>query len=211
MSKRFTLHGIWLSGPTYKVGLMLSLCGEPFAFNLVNLRVGEHKTPAYLAKNRYGQVPTLDDAKSGVALCQSASILEYLAADLGKFGGSSKAEALQAREWMFWDFDRLTPPIYRMRAQRLGLRSFSQSQVEALVTEGNSALKVLDEHLGGREWLVGKAPSIADIDVYGVASYAPQGGYDLKAYPNVAAWMKRVEALPGFGPPDKVIPKASTA
>src|SRR5262245_26543269 len=32
MTKRFTLHGIWLSGPTYKVALMLSLCGEPFDY-----------------------------------------------------------------------------------------------------------------------------------------------------------------------------------
>ena len=30
MAARYELHGIWLSGPAYKVGLMLSLCGEPF-------------------------------------------------------------------------------------------------------------------------------------------------------------------------------------
>lgn len=211
MAKRFTLDGIFLSGPTYKVGLMLALCGEPFAFNLVNLRAGEHKKPAYLAKNRYGQIPTLEDAKSGMILCQSASILEYLAAELGKFGGTDKAEACQAREWMFWDFDRFAPPIYRMRAQRFGFRSFAQAQAEGLVAEGNAALKVLDDHLKGRDWLVGKGPTIADIDCYGVAHYAPQGGYDMSLYPNVVAWMKRVEALPGYGAPNVVIPQESRA
>lgn len=208
MDKRFTLHGVWLSGPTYKVGLMLALCGEPFAFRFVNLRAGEHKKPDYLAKNRYGQVPALEDAKTGMVLCQSASILEYLAAEFGKFGGANAREAIEAREWMYWDFDRLSAPIYRMRGQRFGFRSLSQSQVEGLMAEGNVALKVLDDHLAGRRWLVGDGPTIADIDVYGVASYAPQGDYSLSPYPNVQAWLARVEGLPGFGPPQAILPQA---
>src|SRR2546421_9366718 len=56
---RFTLHGVWLSGPTYKVGLMLSLSGARFSYEHVNLREGAHKRPEYLAKNRFGQVPCL--------------------------------------------------------------------------------------------------------------------------------------------------------
>src|SRR5207253_8107823 len=54
---RFTLRGIWLSGPIHKVGLMLSLSGAPFSYVHANLRDGEHKQPEYLAKNRFGQVP----------------------------------------------------------------------------------------------------------------------------------------------------------
>ncbi len=155
MSKRFTLSGFWLSGPTYKVGLMLSLCGEDFAYHSVNLRAGEHKSPAFLAKNRFGQVPALEDAKSGMALCQSAAILEYLAAELGKFGGEGACGAAQAREWMFWDFDRLAAPIYRLRAQRAGFRTFTQPIVEMYFAEAGAALKVLEEALGKTAWLCG--------------------------------------------------------
>jgi glutathione S-transferase len=54
MSK-MTLHGIWLSGPTYKAGLALSLLGQDFAYKHVNLRAGAHKKPEYLAINRFGQ------------------------------------------------------------------------------------------------------------------------------------------------------------
>ncbi len=56
--QRFTLHGTMTSGPTYTVGLMLSLCRHPFSYIHVNLREGQHKQPDYLVKNRYGQVPT---------------------------------------------------------------------------------------------------------------------------------------------------------
>ena len=54
MPARYTLHGIFASGPTYKVGLMLSLAGEHFDYVHVNLREGEHKRPEYLAKQRFG-------------------------------------------------------------------------------------------------------------------------------------------------------------
>jgi glutathione S-transferase len=210
MSKRFTLSGFWLSGPTYKVGLMLSLCGEDFAYHSLNLRAGEHKAPAFLAKNRFGQVPALEDAKTGLSLCQSAAILEYLAAELGKFHGDGAAGAARAREWMFWDFDRLAGPIYRSRAQRFGIRAYNQPIMEMYWAEGNAALKVLEEALAKADWLAGAHPTIADIDVYGVVAYAPQAGFDLAAYPAISAWMSRMEVLPGFIASDG-LPKATQA
>lgn len=211
MTARFTLHGIWLSGPAYKVGLMLALAGETFNYEHVNLRAGEHKQPGFVARQRYGQVPLLEDSKTGLELCQSASILEYLAEQLGKFGGDTAQEKIQAREWMFWDFDRLAMHVYRMRGQRLGMRSLSQPIVEMHFTDGNIALKVLDDHLKGRDWLVEKGLTIADIDIYGVVSYAPAGGFNLAQYENLSAWMKRMESQPGFGPNDQLLPKATQA
>lgn len=210
MSKRFTLSGFWLSGPTYKVGLMLSLCGEDFAYHSINLRAGEHKSPAFMAKNRFGQVPVLEDHKAGLALCQSAAILEHLAAELGRFGGAGSGDLARAREWMFWDFDRLAGPVYRSRAQRFGIRNYSQPIMEMYWAEGNMALKVLDEALSSSDWLAGSQPTIGDIDVYGVVAYAPQAGFDLTAYPAIGAWMQRMEAMPGFLPRDG-LPKASQA
>ena len=209
MTARFTLHGIWLSGPTYKVGLMLTLCGEPFDYVHVNLREGEHKQPGYLARQRFGQVPLLVDTSNGRHLCQSAAILEYLADRTGKFGGATLEERLDAREWMFWEFDRLAAPVYRMRGVKLGFRSVSQAVAETYHADGVMALKVLDEALKGRSWLAGEGPSIADIDVYGVAVYAPEGGFDLSKFPSVQAWMKRVEGLPGFAGPRDLLPTAS--
>ena len=209
MTSRYTLHGIWLSGPAYKVGLMLALAGEKFDYVHVNLRSGEHKQPDFVAKQRFGQVPLLEDAKTGLKLAQSASILQYLAEQTGKFGGGSPENAIAAREWTYWSFDRLAMHVYRMRGQRLGMRSLSQPIVEMHFAEGNMALKLLDDHLAGREWLVGSAPSIADIDIYGVVAYAAAGGFVLGQYANLSAWMTRFEGLPGFKPNDQLLPKAT--
>lgn len=209
MTARYELSGIWLSGPTYKVGLMLGLMGEAFDYVHVNLRAGEHKAPAFLAKQRYGQVPLLVDRKKGLNLCQSASILEYLAAEHGRFGGANEAERIEAREWLFWSFDRLAMHIYRARGVRLGMRSLNQPIVELHHTEGNVALKVLDDHLATRHWLVGSGPTIADVDAWGVIAYAETGGFDLAKYPNLSAWIGRLKALPGYGDAEALLPKAS--
>jgi glutathione S-transferase len=209
MPARYELHGFWPSGPTYKVGLMLALCGEPFDYVSVNLRAGEHKKPDFMARQRFGQVPLLVDNGSGRNLCQSASILEYLAEMLGKFAGDSIEEKIEAREWMFWSFDRLAPNIYRARGQRIGLRSMTFDTCAMYHTEGNVALKVLDDHLKGRDWLVGKGPTIADIDVFGVIDYAAAGGFNLAQYTNLSAWIARLKGLKGFGSPEQVLPRES--
>jgi len=117
-----------------------------------------------------------------------------------KFGGANLDERIRAREWMYWGFDRLAAPIYRSRGLKLGFRQGGPDVVEMYLNEGKGSLQVLDGHLAGRSWIVGEGPTIADIDLYGVVAYAAEGGFDLADFANVAAWAKRVEALPGFQP-----------
>ncbi|WP_230531095.1 glutathione S-transferase family protein [Microvirga roseola] len=211
MPARFELHGIAFSGPTYKVGLMLTLAGEPFDYVHVNMMQGEHKQSAYLARQRYGQVPMLLDRNNGRQLCQSAAILEYLADTTGKFGGASLDERLQAREWLYWDFDRLAPAIFRSRSIRLGFRKGGQEILDMCAAEAASALKVLDQHLAGRNWVVYENATIADIDIFGVLVFAGDAAVDLAPYAHVTAWMERFEALPGFAAPPNLLPMESRA
>ena len=207
MPNRFTLYGNFRSGPTYRVGLMLSLCGEPFSYVHVDLGKGEQKHPDYLAKNRFGQVPCLHDGTHHFN--QSASILQYLADTLGKFGGKTPEERAHVREWMFWDFDRLAPGIFRSRAFALGFRKAEPPVVDSYRADGTAALGVLDNWLAGHEWLVDGAPTIADVDVYGTVHHARDGGFDLAKTPHVAAWATRFEALPGFVAREALLPKES--
>jgi glutathione S-transferase len=211
MPARYTLHGIWASGPTYKVGLMLALAREAFDYIHVNLREGEHKKPEYLAKQRFGQVPLLVDNSNGRHLCQSASIIEYLADATGRFGGASLDERIAAQEWILWGWDRLARGVYRPRGAKAGFMQFPPEVLAHYEAEGRAALKFLDERLAGRAWIVGEGATMADIDLYGVAAYATQAGHDLSEYPNVSAWMQRFEALPGYAGPEELLPKESRA
>ncbi len=208
---RYTLNGIFASGPTYKVGLMLRLTGTPFNYEHVDLRAGAHKADAFLIKNRYGQVPVLEDIQTDYCLCQSSVILDYLADETGQFGGKDRGERLRAREWQLWGAGTLTTGIYRTRAAKLGFFKFPEQVAEANLQLALGGLRELNSLLDGRDWLVGKGPTIADIDIYGIAAYSGQAGIDLQPYPNVRKWMARVETLPGFKDVNTCLPQTSVA
>ncbi len=208
MSK-MTLYGIWLSGPTYKAGLALSLLGQRFAYKHVDLRAGAHKQPEYLAVNRYGQVPALVDGD--LKLCQSGSILLYLAEKFGKMGGKTAEEKARVREWLFWEFDRLASNIYRPRAIKRGFMKAEDNVLQLYTGLANDALKVLDASLAKSAFLVGDEVTMADVAVYGDVAYAEEGAIDLAPYPNVKAWMARVEKLPGFKKYADLLPQQDAA
>lgn len=201
MAPRYILHGAHASPPTYKVALMLALCGEAFAYRHVDMAGGQHRSPAYLRMNRFGQVPVLEDAQSGRFLVQSAAILEYLADRTGKFGGADLDERLRIREWLFWNADRLGPPIVRGRSIARGWRSAPADVVALYAGQGRAALDVLEGALAGAAYIVGEGPSIADIDLYAIASLGESAGYPRAERPGIARWLERIEALPGFGRP----------
>ncbi len=209
MASRYVLHGTWLSGPTYKVALMLALLGERFDYVHVDLRTGENKQQRFLDRNRFGQVPCLIDTRKELSLCQSGSILQYLADEAGNWGGATHKDQLRVREWIFWDFDRLVPGIYRPRANKLGFRKDHQSTLDTYLSDGNAALSVLDDNLRERDWIVGDHPTIADVDIYGVVSYAREAGYDLARYPHLSGWIGRIQTLPGFRPASDLLPQSS--
>jgi glutathione S-transferase len=205
--QRFTLYGMLGSGPTYTVALMLSLSKYPFSYIHVNLREGQHKQPDYLVKNRYGQVPALRDGQSYYV--QSAAILQHLADELHRFDGKTDAERNRIREWLFWQWDKLAVPVFRLRARSRGLRQFGDEVRIMYDTEAKAALAMMENELGKSEWIAAKRPTIADIGIYGVLRYAAEANIDLTPYPNVSAWKKRFEALPGFGAPEQVLPMES--
>ena len=205
--QRFTLYGHALSMPTYTVALMLSLCKHPFSYFHMNLREGAHKQPDYLVKNRYGQVPALRDGHHHVV--QSAAILEYLADSLKKFDGKTPIEKQRIREWLFWQWDKLALPVFRLRAKSRGLRQFGDEVRIMYEMEAKQGFSVIEAELAKSDWIALKRPTIADIGIYVVARAANEAHVDLGPYPRVQAWKKRFESLPGFGTPEQILPMES--
>jgi glutathione S-transferase len=204
MADGFTLHGSPHSLPTYKVALMLRLCGAGFSFRYVSFQRGMHLTPEFQALSRWGQVPVLEH--DGQVLLQSAAILEYLSETLGRFGGADAVSRRQVREWLFWDVDRLMPPLYSWYSVELGRRgllplAFDPVLVAEFEHKGRAALDILDAHLAARGFLVGEVATITDICCYGDIAFAKLTGRNLMEWPGVTAWAARIEALPSFAAP----------
>jgi glutathione S-transferase len=200
----FILHGSPHSLPTYRAALMLCLSRVGFAFRYVSFQRKMHLTPEFRALSRWGQVPVLEH--DGRVLLQSAAMLEYLSETLGRFGSADPGARQDIREWLFWDADRLMPPLYGWYGVELGRRgllplSFDPVLVAAFERKGGAALDVLDAHLAGRRFIVGDAVTIADICCYADIAFAKLADKNLAVWPNVGAWAARIEALPGFAAP----------
>jgi glutathione S-transferase len=204
---RFTLYGFAGSTSTYTAALMLSLSRHPFSYIHVSLRDGAHKQPDFIVKNRYAQVPVLRDGQ--MFLVQSANIIMHLADELEKFNGKTPAEENKIREWLFWQWDKLAVPVYRLRARNRGFRQFGDEVRVMYDTEAKAALAVLEQDLSKQDWIATKRTTVADIGIYCVVRFCHDANIDLNHYPAVTRWKQRVEALPGFLPPEQLLPMES--
>jgi len=68
------------------------------------------------------------------------------------------------------------------------------------IETAHELFRVLELQLDGRDWLAGDQPTIADLANYTYIAHALEGGIALGSYPNLQAWLARIEALPGFVP-----------
>jgi glutathione S-transferase len=204
---RFTLYGFAGSTTTYTVALMLSVCRHPFSYIHVSLRDGAHKQPDFLVKNRYGQVPALRDGQT--YFVQSAAILLHISEALAKFDGKTALEKGRVREWLFWQWDKLALPVYRLRARNKGLRQFGDEVRVMYDTEAKTALAILEQELTKNEWIGGKKATAADVGIYSVLRFANDANIDVNHYPHVQRWKLRFEALPGFATPEQLLPMES--
>jgi len=206
-SKQVRLYGHWLSQPAQRVALMLRLTRTPFSYSHVDLMTGENKKPGYMKISRFGQVPALECR--GETMCQSTRILEFLADQSGKFDGRSTSNKRTVREWLNWCDDRLV----NLSRARAAIR-FLKAKPEVIeYTKGNAraALDVLNGHLEGRDFIVGKAPTIADIAAFPAVALADEAELNLKDWPNVYQWCVRMSKLPGAAMPYDLLPKESRA
>lgn len=191
------LHRMALSGHAHRVQLFLSLLGLPYDMVDVDLRAGEHKRPEFLRMNCFGQVPVIQDGD--VTLGDSNAILVYLEGRYapGQWLPRDPVGAAQVQRWLSVAAGQLAFGAAVARVIVLFKRPDDPS---AAIARANALLQVMESELAGRPFLAGPAPTLADIANYTYTAHAPEGNVSLEPYPNVRAWLARIEALPGFVP-----------
>jgi glutathione S-transferase len=209
----YKLHGFSQSGNTFKVAFALRVMGQPFETAFVDFMNGVTRTPDWRAgTNAMGEVPVLDDGAK--RLTQSGVILTYLADKHGRFGGRNADERLDVLRWLFFDNHKFTSYFASYRFNKaFGPSAPDPAVMGWLKGRIDNAFGIADKHLAGRSFLVGDAPTIADFSLSGYLFYpAAESGIDLAAtHPNLAAWVARLRAVPGWGDPYEVLPGARIA
>jgi glutathione S-transferase len=190
------LYDSAVSGNCYKVRLLLTQLGIPFERHELSV-LDRSNRPAVLGTlNPALRVPTivLDD---GRALGESNAILWYFG-DGTKYVPTDRYERAQVLQWQFFEQYDHEPNIAvaRFLLHYKG-GDVDQAVVAARQTAGYRALDAMERYLAGREFLVGSRYSLADISLYAYTHVAGEGGFDLKRYPAINAWIARVAAQPG--------------
>ncbi|HEY4824906.1 MAG TPA: glutathione S-transferase family protein [Solirubrobacteraceae bacterium] len=189
------LYNSAISGNCYKVRLLFAKLGIEYERREVDVFDRSGRRELLGDYNPALRVPTLvfDD---GRALGESGAILfhfgegtDYVPADA--------FERAQVLQWMFFEQYSHEPNIAVVRFWELAGIHVPLAEREAKLVGGRAALKALDEHLSGREFLVGERYSIADIALFAYTHVAPEGGFELEPYPAVQAWLARIAAQPG--------------
>jgi glutathione S-transferase len=195
-----TIYGMRASGNCYKLQLLLGQLGRDYRWVEVDSAHGETRTPGYLAKNPNGKVPLLE-LDDGRRLAESDAILCYLAEGT-PFLADDRWLHAQTLQWLFFEQYSHEPCIAVARFIRgwLPVDHPRQAEVPALLQKGVQVLTVMEQHLARREWFVGDSYGIADIALYAYTHCAGDGGFDLSVFPNIRAWLDRVQAQPGHSP-----------
>ncbi len=197
-----TLHDNITSGNGYKCRLLLALLKKPYQRIEYDIDKAETRTPAYLAKvNANGRIPVLQ-LDDGTCLPESNAIVWYLAEGT-EFLPADKLARAQALSWMCFEQYSHEPNIATVRYWITHKVAMTPERVAALPgkrAQGVAALGVMEGHLQKNHWFAGGKYSIADIALYAYTHVAEEGGFDLKPYPALRAWLGRVAARPGHIP-----------
>jgi glutathione S-transferase len=204
----YQLYCFAQSGNAYRVALMLNLIGADWQPVLVDFFKGETRTPAYRTDvNEMGEVPVLVHGSKKIS--QSGVALTYLAKRSGKLKPEGDDEELEVLRWLIFDNQKVNGFLGPYRF----LRCFAKPPGDAAVLSFlkariDNVLGILDQRLAGRPYVVGERPTIADISLVAYLYYPPEEfGFDIAAtHSNIAAWLDRIKALPGWKHPYDLMP-----
>lgn len=206
----YLLHGFSQSGNTFKVAFLLRALDQEWEPRFVDFMNGVTRTGEWRENlNEMGEVPVLDDGAR--RLTQSGVILTYLAQKHGAFGGASADDRRDVLRWLLFDNHKFTSYFASYRFMKAsGPTAPDQAVMNWLRGRMDNAFGIVDKHLAGRVFMVGEAPTIADISLCGYLFYpVEESGYEVAGrFPNIASWLERVRAVPGWANPYDILPGA---
>jgi glutathione S-transferase len=166
----YRLHYFPESGNSYKLALMLTLCGQSFEPVWTDFGGGVTRTEEWRRTvNEMGEIPVLEE--NGIRLTQTAPILLKLAKQYGRFGGVSEQEQFEVLRWLFWDNHKLTGFMATYRFLRTFTRSSDPQVLAFLRKRLDDFLSILAQHLTRNAFAIGDRPTVADISMMAYLSY----------------------------------------
>lgn len=204
-----TIYGTAASR-AFRVIWMAHELGLDYEHDPVDFRDGGNRKPDFLKINPNAHIPAIRDDK--VTMCESLAINHYLAKRYpGPLTPKTLEDEAMALQWSLWAATEAEPHIVSVLRHTMMLPEDQRDPAVAAQSQEavKPPMKVLNDALAGRDWLVGDDFSVADLNVAGVVGTALRLPIDMSAYPNVTAWLDRCMARPAAQAANEIRAKAA--
>jgi glutathione S-transferase len=178
---------------------MLEELGVQYERVSVDMRAREHKSPEYLKLNPNGKIPTLVDGD--FIIWESMAINAYLAAKHNSpLQGHTPQEVGLIQQWSFWSILEVQKHAVEWLIQVMFVPNDKKDP--AVVEKAQKALaplmKILDQSLDNKRYLVGDRFTLADLHVASTVNVIKDLGWNLNETPNVNVWHKACQDRPSW-------------
>jgi GST-like protein len=155
-----------------KVSTMLEETGLPYEPHTVSFDRKDQVSAEFLSLNPNNKIPAIIDPHGPggkpLPLFESGAILIYLAEKSGKFLPTDAARRYQAIQWLMFQMGGVGPMFGQLGFfHKFAGREFEDKRPrDRYVAESRRLLRVLDQHLAGRDWMMGGEYTIADMAIF---------------------------------------------
>jgi glutathione S-transferase len=177
----------------------------PLTYVYLDFAKGEHKAPAYVALNPNAKVPTLVQGarvtwEADAVVCQ---LSEDMGAGLWPHDAARQIETLRWLSWNAQHFTRAGGALFfeNIVKQRFGIGAPDAARVAEAQGEFRRWAAVLSDHLKGRKWILGDAPTVADFSVAMALPFAREADIPLREFPEVLRWHDQLNAMEAWRDP----------
>lgn len=148
------------------------------------------KQPEFLALNPNGKVPAFSDGN--LNLFESLAINLYLAKKYGtgEIYPTNLEDEARVFQWTLWVACEVEPLLIQSVLVKFGILNDADA-AKAAAERARRPLMVLDNHLKGKDWILGSKFSVADLNVAAGVAYARYGDVDISYAPHVVGWLDR--------------------
>jgi GSH-dependent disulfide-bond oxidoreductase len=186
----------WTTPNGHKITMFLEEAGLEYAIKPVNIGKGDQFDPAFLKISPNNRIPAIvDDAPAGggkpISVFESGAILLYLAGKTGQFIPKDLRGQVETLEWLMWQMGGLGP----MAGQNHHFANYAPEKlpyaIDRYVKETSRLYGVLNKRLAGRDFIVGKQYTIADMAAYPWVIPDRQGQH-IDDFPNLKRWLAAI-------------------
>lgn len=207
----YRLHCFGESGNAYRVALYLAAVGADWEAVGADFFGGASRDPAFRADvNLMGEYPVLEGP--GAPHSQSGAMLVALARRFGQYGGETDAENDEILRWILWDAHKLSANAATYRF----LKAFAKPEhrnADVIAWLGGrlkAAMTVMETRLQAQDHIaLSDRLTIADMACAAYIYFWDEMEIAPADWPAVDAWRERLKALPGWGHPYDLMPRAA--